>query len=103
MTKETGGSALRKSEKGQQAAELILPGDDRVVPASVALVEAIAILWIDIAAEFPAALLGSKCPNHFPEARNRENRESTFDWTNDRSACNRAILVKDTSECMRPD
>jgi hypothetical protein len=83
--------------------ELVLPGDDRVVPASVALDEAIAIFWIDIAAEFPVALRGSKCPNHFPEARNCENRESTFDWANDRSACNSAILFKDTSDGMRLD
>jgi hypothetical protein len=67
VTKETGGSALR-NQKGTAAAELVLPGDDRVVPASVALDEAVAIFWINIAAEFPAALLGSKCPNHFPEA-----------------------------------
>jgi hypothetical protein len=50
VTKETGGSALR-NQKGTAAAELVLPGDDRVVPASVALDEAVAIFWINIAAE----------------------------------------------------
>ena len=59
-----------RNQKGTAAAELVLPGDDRVVPVSVALDEAIAIFWIDIAAEFPIALLRLKCPNDFPEARN---------------------------------
>jgi hypothetical protein len=78
VTKETGGSALR-NQKGTAAAELVLPGDDRIVPVSVALDEAIAIFGSDIAAEFPVALFGSKLAQHFPEARNCDNRESAFD------------------------
>lgn len=75
---ETGNSALR-NQKGTTAAGLVLPRDGGIVPVSVALGEAIAIFEIDIAAEFPVALFGSKRPQHFPEARNGENQESAFD------------------------
>jgi hypothetical protein len=78
MTTKTHGLALR-NKKGTAAAELVLPGDDRIVPVSVALDEAIAIFGIGIAAEFPVALFGSKLPQHFREARNCDNRESAFD------------------------
>ena len=61
------------------AAELVLPGEDRVVPPTAALDEAIESFGIDIAAQFPVALFGSKFPKHFTEARNCEHREGAFD------------------------
>jgi hypothetical protein len=41
--------------------------------------EAIEIFGIEIAAQFPVALFGSKLPKQFPGARNCEHRESALD------------------------
>jgi hypothetical protein len=92
-----------RNQEGAAAAGLVLPGYDRIVPVSVALGEAIAIFEIDIAAECPVALFGSKRPQHFPEARNGDNQESAFDEASGRSASNSAILFKDTWDRMRLD
>lgn len=77
-----------RNRRGTAVAALVLPGDNRVVPASVALDEAIAIFGIDIATEFLVALFGSKLPKDFPEARNCGNRESAFDQANGKPASN---------------
>lgn len=92
MTKGTGGSAL-KNQKGTAAAQLVLPGDDRIVPGSVGLDEAMAIFGIDIAAEFPVALFGFKLPKRLPEARDCDHRKSAFDQANDRSVSNNGLAV----------
>jgi hypothetical protein len=59
VTKETG-SPHSESIERTAAAELVLPGDYRIVPASAALGEAIEIFEIDIAVQFPLALFESK-------------------------------------------
>ena len=102
MRKKTGSFAL-SNQKRTAAPELVLPGDDRIVPVSVALDEVIAIFGIDITAEFPVALFGSKLSQRFPEARNCDNRESAFDEEDGRSASNGATLFKDTWDWMRLD
>jgi hypothetical protein len=70
---------IQEAERLTALAKLVLPRDDRVVPPTAAFDEAIEIFGIDIAAQFPVALFGSKLPKHFPESRNCEHRESAFD------------------------
>jgi hypothetical protein len=82
---------------------LVLPRDNRVVPPTAALGEAIEIFGIDIAAQFPVALFGSKLQKRFPEARNGEDRESGFCKGDNGSASNSRTRFRHTLYCMRLD
>ena len=59
-------------------AELVLPGDDCVVPRISPFDEVVEIFGIEIAAQFPVALFGPNLLKHFRAARDCEHRESAF-------------------------